>query len=91
MTQGRREWLSTFADPAVLSDARAAAESCMREICQHKPEECDCRANLMTPTEFVDWLEAEIHAAKREPVRFEKGHRPKARNGEGLTLAVAVG
>lgn len=91
MTQPRREWVQTFADPALLSDLRAAIVDMARTIDACDPEECMHDEAMVHPIEVFHWIECEVQAAKREPVRFERGHRPKARNGEGLTLAVAVG
>lgn len=90
MTARRRDWLRTFADPAMLSDLRAAAADCMSQVCGHEPHECDCRANLMQPVEFCDWVELEVRNAEHDPVRFERGHRPRRRKRpDQLTLAIA--
>lgn len=84
-------WIATFADPATLSDLRAAASSCMGELCDCEPEECEHREQLMTPIEFFQWVEREVHLARREPVRFERGHRPRQKAAGRVHLAVASG
>lgn len=85
----QRLWIATFADPATLSDLRAAASSCMGELCDCEPEECEHREQLMTPIEFFQWVEREVHLAQRQPVRFEPGHRPFAKKVRTLNMAAA--
>ena len=89
MTSRAREWIRTFADPATLSDLRAAATDCQAQICNHDPPDCDCPENRMLPSEFVDWLERELHVEGQRPTRFEPGHRPRRKRHEQLTLAIA--
>jgi hypothetical protein len=84
-----REWHCTLADPAILSDLAAAARDCQRQVCTHDPGDCDCSANMMTPAEFVDWITAEIATAAREPVRFEKGHRPRRRKDDVVLATIS--
>jgi hypothetical protein len=43
----------------------------------------------MTPSEFVDWITAEIATAAREPVRFEKGHRPRRRKDDVVLATIS--
>ena len=61
----------------------------MAQVCDHKPHECACSENMMTPVEFYEWLTAELATAERQPVRFEKGHRPRSMKPEQLNLAIA--
>jgi hypothetical protein len=82
MSLARRDWLDTFADPAVVSDLRAAARELMRQVCTHAPEDCDCELNRFTPAEFVDWLEGEVQQQRQRPMRFESGFRPRRMKGE---------
>jgi len=90
MSIERRPWLATFADPVVLSDLFAAASDCMAQICADDPAECSCAGNLMTPLEFVQWLEVERHNAERAGrSQFERGHRPRSHRPNGLLLARA--
>lgn len=89
MTAPRREWIRTFADPALLEDLRDAARDCMGQLCSHEPAECDCAENRMQPAEFVDWLERELYIHRARPTKFEKGHRPRRKLGEQLSLAIA--
>lgn len=77
MTQPRRDWLTTFADAATLSDLRAAMVDCMADVCEHDPAECDCQANRMTPLEVYEWLELKVNIERGKPVRFEPGYRPR--------------
>lgn len=86
-----RDWTATLADPAVVSDLFAAARDCMRQVCTDDPAECSCQANLMTPLEFVEWLESERLAGERDPVRFEAGHRPRQKTPHRMHLAAATG
>jgi hypothetical protein len=91
MTNARREWLATFADPAVLSDLFTAARECMGEVCQDDPAECSCDDNRMTALELAEWVELQVRIAEQrgEPIRFERGKRPYRSKAEQLTLAIA--
>lgn len=92
MTQARREWIATFSDPAARSALRDAAVECMRQICDHDPDDCECSLNMYTPVEFFDWLEREVEQNRQRPLRFEPGHRPRRRDDEPpptLNLAIA--
>lgn len=82
MTQPRREWIRDLAaDPAVLSAVRAAAETCMREVCErHEPSECSCAVQMCTPLEFAEWLELTIERQRREPLRLD--HRENRQAGQ---------
>lgn len=90
MTQARREWIQRFADPAVLSDAFAAARELMGQVCNHKPDECDCELNRFTPVEFCEWIELEVQQGRRRPVRFEPGHRPRRKDDQPPEWHLAV-
>lgn len=76
MTAARRDWLSTFADPAVLSDLRAAARDAMRMVCNHEPEECDCPLNRATFAEWVDWVELEVARERGKPLYMRPAGQP---------------
>lgn len=89
MTSPRRQWLATFADPAVLSDLFAAARDAMSQVCDHEPSECGCELNRATFLEWAEWVERELHAERQHPTRFERGHRPRRKPGEQLSLAIA--
>lgn len=89
MTVRARDWLPTFADPATLSDLFAAARDCMAQVCDHQPHECPCPENRMTMVEFAEWVELEVKMAEREPVRFERGKRPRRMKADQLTLSIA--
>ena len=68
-----RRWLKTFAERSVLLDAYRAARSCMAEV-DDDPDRavmCGHRAvDMMTPLEFVEWIEMEVRRAGR-------GHAPR--------------
>ena len=92
MTQTRRQWIATFADPAVLSDLFAAARDAMRQICDHAPEDCNCELNRATFQEWAEWVELEVERERGKPVRFEPGYRPRRKDDERpptLNLAIA--
>lgn len=92
MTTPSREWMRTFADPAVREALRQAAVECMRQICDDDPDDCECVLNMYTPVEFYHWLETEIIQGKQRPVRFEPGHKPHPKRDErppNLNLAAA--
>ena len=78
MTNLSRDWLATFADPAVRSDLRAAARSCMDYVDEDpdEPEPCGHRqVDLMTPMEFVDWVEREVLLDRQRPTPMRSDHR----------------
>lgn len=89
MTAQKRDWLRTFAEPAVLSDLFAAARDCMGQVCGHEPADCDCPENLMQPSEFAEWIQRETLMAQQGPTRFERGKRPYRRKADQLKLAIA--
>jgi hypothetical protein len=89
VTQARRDWLATFANPAVLSDLFAAARDCMAQVCDHEAHECPCPENRMTMVEFAEWVELEVKMAEREPVRFEPAGRPRRKAADQLRLSLA--
>lgn len=80
MTDARRDWMPTFADPAILSDLFKAARSCMRSADDCDPELCVHSVNRMTPMDFAQWVEDEIAAAKRAPIRLD--HRETRQAGQ---------
>lgn len=91
MTVPRHEWMATFNDRSNLADLLAAARSCMTDACDRcEPENCAHRANLMTPIEFAEWVEEQVHRAGRAPLRLD--HRENLEGGQhrrhGLELAV---
>jgi hypothetical protein len=88
MTDARRDWVPTFADPAVLSDLFKAARSCMRAADDCDPELCAHPINRMTPMDFAQWVEDEINAAKRAPVRLD--HHETRRAGQQLRRALEI-
>lgn len=90
MTGRARDWISTFADEAVLSDLFAAARDCMAQVCAHKPEDCDCDLNRFTPVEFAEFVELQVRQEGRRPIRFEAGHRPRRKDDEPPTLNLVV-
>lgn len=77
MSAARRPWLATFADPAVLSDLRAAIHSMMLELDDCDPEHCAHPEQMCWPIEVFQYIERELHVDGQRPVRFEKGHRPR--------------
>jgi hypothetical protein len=56
-----RSWLRTFVDPDALRALLRAAKTCMAEADDCEPEDCPHRVNLMTPLEFAEWVEREVH------------------------------
>lgn len=92
MTSLARDWLATFADPEVLADVEAAAEACMRDGCAGHddgqggvttdPERCDCRANLMTPLEFLGWVRDTQRAANGRPHQLRTEQTENRRAGQ---------
>jgi hypothetical protein len=82
----RRDWVHTFADPAILSDLFAAAQSCMSQVCSHDPAECDCRENLMTPLELAQWVEREIHANGGMRHHRPAGQPNRRRDGQARVM-----
>ncbi len=91
MTAPRREWLRAFAqDHGTVSDVLAAARSCMSEACDESPEKCSHPRQRMTPLEFAQWLEEQLHRDASTPQRLD--HRENREGGQhrrhGLELAV---
>lgn len=89
-----RPWLMRFADPAALSDLRAAATACMAEVCSCTPSDCEHAENRMTPAELVDWIEREVHRSGQTAHTSEMGRalasdsarrRSEARRLESVT------
>ena len=80
----RRSWITTFADPALLSDLRAAARAYHAEVDDCDPERCAHPEPMMMPVDLPNWIERQVLLERQRPVRFEKGHRPKSRNHEPL-------
>ena len=83
MTSPRRAWLRTFADEGTLSDLRRAAEACMSEVedDEDRPQACGHReVDLMTPVEFVDWLERELRRSSSSGhSKLAKEHMSRAK------------
>jgi hypothetical protein len=90
MTAARRDWITTFADPAVLSDLFAAARSCMAQVCDHEPTDCDCELNRATFQEFAEWVELEVQAAQREPTRIEPAGRPNRKRDGDIRMSLTI-
>lgn len=76
----RGNWLRAFLDdPVALWAVRQAAEVCMRQVCdRHELGECDCAEQMMTPLEFVDWIELEVNRRRHEPVRLDQRENRQA-------------
>lgn len=74
-----RGWVTTFADPAVLSDLFAAARDAMRQVCHHDPSECDCPLNRATFHEWVEWLELEVQRERGQPLHLRPAGQPNRR------------
>lgn len=98
-------WRDFFADPAALSQLRAAATECTKDGCAcgadaDDPAFCDCPSNRMMPIELVDWIEREVFIAEkgagvrrmdhREHIRDAAKERDRNRGKQGRFLATAV-
>jgi hypothetical protein len=71
VTAPRLEWLRAFAqDRGTVSDLLAAARFCMAEACDEPPEKCSHPQQRMTPLEFSQWVESQVHRAVRAPIRI---------------------
>lgn len=87
-----RAWLRTFADPAVLSDLLAAARSCMADVDDCDPDECDHPEQLVTPLELAQWIEREVHRAGfTGRSSLARVHMRQAHTDRGLLRSVASG
>ena len=91
MTNARRSWVRAFADdPLALWAVRAAADSCMREVCEeHEPADCSCQVQMMTPLELADWIEQEVSRERREPVRLDHHENRSAGQQERRAMEFA--
>jgi hypothetical protein len=78
----RRDWVRTFADPAILSDLRDAMRSMSAQLDDCDPSDCTHPEQRVHPMEVADWVEREVHVAGQRPTRFERGHRPRRKQQE---------
>lgn len=81
-------WLTTFADPAVLSDLFAAARECMGELDDCEPDLCPHPASRMTPLELAQWVESEVHRVQVAPQRLD--HRENRQAGQMRRLEMVA-
>jgi hypothetical protein len=83
----------------VMGPLRRLADACTYAGCEHEhhdedgkltsdPAYCHCRSNLMTPGEFLDWIEDERRFAQRSG-KNEPAGRPNGKSHPNLQLAVA--
>lgn len=91
MTAPRREWLQTFADPAILSDLFAAARDAMGQVCDHEPSECSCELNRATFQEWAEWVAIEAERSKGEPLHLRPAGQPGRKREGDPRLNLAVG
>lgn len=92
MSNRSPEWHETFADKAVMEDLRAALREMAGQLDDCDPETCMHAEQRVHPYEVYEWIERELRKAaqaKERPVRFERGHRPRRRKSEQLSLAIA--
>lgn len=99
-TRAGTAWRTQLSDPDAREAVAAAASEFMRSACigDHRnnagnittdPAYCDCPANLVTPREFFDWIEREIHLRAERPARIEPAGRPnRLRSDPRLSLAL---
>lgn len=77
MIDSRKCWTEVLDDEDTLAALRRAARACMADVAEDEdpPKLCGHReVDLMTPVEFVEWLERALHA------RQEAGHTTLARS-----------
>lgn len=81
MTQQQRSWTARLGEPKTLSDLMRAARDCMRDACECVPADCEHPHNRMTPLEFAEWIEREVHRAQQEraPLMVRQLHADRAR------------
>lgn len=97
MTDLRQPWLEAFEDETVLESLRAAARACMAEVAEDPDLPGDCghrQVDLMTPTEFFEWVELHVKRLRRErdeqmPHRLEPAGRPNRLVAGELRMAAA--
>lgn len=79
MTTPRRDWMKAIdSGQAGVTDIIRAARSCMAAADDCPPELCGHSVNRMTPLEFAEWIEDELSAGKRAPVRLDQRETRKA-------------
>jgi hypothetical protein len=74
----RREWLCSLA--GCTDDILAAARACMRQLDDCEPDDCEHPEQMMTPLEFAQWLEREVHRVATAPIRLD--HHETRRAGQ---------
>lgn len=69
-----REALFRVGEPDILHALDTLARYCMRAVCADDPDACDHPVQLMTPLEWVGWIQTELHRVG------PRGHTQAARD-----------